>query len=141
MVRKAPSDIQRVQVHFTGHLQRFILSLFLNVSMLFLQSPANPDLLFIIFFCHTQLTITLLIVIIFGSKVYMVVKGQGKGGEETLSMTKPKAAKFLQRANQGNSNNHATFDQGDLQASARVAVRAYCSGCSCSDAEGRALWC
>ncbi|KAK8734404.1 hypothetical protein OTU49_006171, partial [Cherax quadricarinatus] len=47
--------------------------------------------------------------------VYMVVKGQGKGGEETLSMTKPKAAKFLQRANQGNSNNHATFDQGDLQ--------------------------
>ncbi|XP_069951732.1 metabotropic glutamate receptor-like protein P [Cherax quadricarinatus] len=141
MVRKAPSEFNESKYISLAIYNEFILSLFLNVSMLFLQSPANPDLLFIIFFCHTQLTITLLIVIIFGSKVYMVVKGQGKGGEETLSMTKPKAAKFLQRANQGNSNNHATFDQGDLQASARVAVRAYCSGCSCSDAEGRALWC
>lgn len=36
---------------------------------LFLQSPANPDLLYIIFFCHTQLTVTLLLVLIFGSKV------------------------------------------------------------------------
>ncbi|KAJ8872208.1 hypothetical protein PR048_025810 [Dryococelus australis] len=35
---------------------------------LFLQSPANPDLLFIIFFCHTQLTVTLLLCLIFGSK-------------------------------------------------------------------------
>ena len=36
---------------------------------LFLQSPANPDLLYIIFFCHTQLTVTLLLALIFGSKV------------------------------------------------------------------------
>ena len=36
---------------------------------LFLRSPANPDLLFIIYFCHTQLTITLLLALIFGSKV------------------------------------------------------------------------
>lgn len=36
---------------------------------LFLQSPANPDLLYIIIFCHTQLTVTLLLALIFGSKV------------------------------------------------------------------------
>ena len=36
---------------------------------LFLQKPANPDLLYIIFFCHTQLTVTLLLCLIFGSKV------------------------------------------------------------------------
>jgi len=34
-----------------------------------LQKPANPDLLYIIFFCHTQLTVTLLLCLIFGSKV------------------------------------------------------------------------
>ncbi|VVC95274.1 unnamed protein product, partial [Leptidea sinapis] len=37
---------------------------------LFLQSPANPDLLYIIFFCHTQLTVTLLLCFIFGSKIH-----------------------------------------------------------------------
>ncbi|XP_063601661.1 probable G-protein coupled receptor CG31760 [Penaeus indicus] len=73
---------------------------------LFLQSPANPDLLFIIFFCHTQLTITILIALIFGSKAYLVLKGQGK--DEGSSMTKPNVAKFLQRPNAGNSQNLLT---------------------------------
>ena len=36
---------------------------------MFLKSPANPDLLYIIFFLHNQLTITVLLVLIFGSKV------------------------------------------------------------------------
>jgi hypothetical protein len=36
---------------------------------LFLQSPANPDLLYLIFFSHTQLTVTMLLCFIFGSKV------------------------------------------------------------------------
>ena len=35
----------------------------------FLQHPANPDLLYIIFFCHSQLTITILLCLIFASKV------------------------------------------------------------------------
>ncbi len=39
---------------------------------LFLQSPANPDLMYIIMFSHTQLTTTLLLVLIFGSKVSTV---------------------------------------------------------------------
>ena len=35
----------------------------------FLQQPANPDLLYIIFFCHSQLTISILLCLIFASKV------------------------------------------------------------------------
>ena len=38
-------------------------------SRFFLQHPANPDLLYIIFFCHSQLTITILLCLIFASKV------------------------------------------------------------------------
>lgn len=45
------------------------LALARSTFRLFLQSPANPDLLYIIFFCHTQLTVTLLLALIFGSKV------------------------------------------------------------------------
>jgi hypothetical protein len=37
----------------------------------FLQHPANPDLLYIIFFCHSQLTITILLCLIFASKVFI----------------------------------------------------------------------
>lgn len=45
------------------------ISVYPSAHRLFLQSPANPDLLYIIFFCHTQLTVTLLLALIFGSKV------------------------------------------------------------------------
>ncbi|XP_068247776.1 probable G-protein coupled receptor CG31760 [Palaemon carinicauda] len=120
MVRKAPSEFNESKFISMAIYNEFLLSLFLNVSMLFLQSPANPDLLFIIFFCHTQLTITLLIAIIFGSKVYLVFKGQGKG-EDSISMTKPMAAKFLQRPNATNSHNMITSTsssgqvEGDVQ--------------------------
>ncbi|XP_071513785.1 uncharacterized protein [Panulirus ornatus] len=117
MVRKAPSEFNESRFISMAIYNEFLLSLFLNVSMLFLQSPANPDLLFIIFFCHTQLTITLLIALIFGSKAYLVVKGQGKG-EESISMTKPMAAKFLQRPHAANSHNlvhTSSSDHADLQ--------------------------
>ena len=59
----------------------FLLSIYLFIHLfniyyvifrLFLQSPANPDLLYIIFFCHTQLTVTLLLALIFGSKVRLL---------------------------------------------------------------------
>ena len=54
------------------YINSFIL--FSNVSFIFffrffLQHPANPDLLYIIFFCHSQLTITILLCLIFASKV------------------------------------------------------------------------
>lgn len=68
------------QIYFPPSLKRKFSNLLLDIftdmfffslihSRLFLQSPANPDLLYIIFFCHTQLTVTLLLALIFGSKV------------------------------------------------------------------------
>lgn len=50
-------------------LYNFTVYILIPLHRLFLQSPANPDLLYIIFFCHTQLTVTLLLALIFGSKV------------------------------------------------------------------------
>ena len=78
MVRKAPSEFNESRFISMTIYNEFLLSIFLNVSMFFLQKPANPDLLYIIFFCHSQLTITILLCLIFASKLYLVMKGQGK---------------------------------------------------------------
>ncbi|XP_014217479.1 probable G-protein coupled receptor CG31760 isoform X2 [Copidosoma floridanum] len=78
VVRKAPSEFNESRFISMAIYNEFLLSVFLNVSMFFLQSSANPDLLYIIFFCHTQLTVTLLLGFIFGSKAYVVFKGGGK---------------------------------------------------------------
>ncbi|KAL9918099.1 uncharacterized protein ACN427_000581 isoform 2-T3 [Glossina fuscipes fuscipes] len=94
MVRKAPSEFNESRFISMAIYNEFLLTCFLNVSMLFLQSPANPDLLYIIFFCHTQLTITLLLCLIFGSKVYIVLRS-GKSHQESISMgAKSTGAKF-----------------------------------------------
>ncbi|GLH10094.1 Probable G-protein coupled receptor CG31760, partial [Gryllus bimaculatus] len=68
VVRKAPSEFNESRFISMAIYNEFLLSVFLNISMLFLQSPANPDLLYIIFFAHTQLTVTMLLGLIFGSK-------------------------------------------------------------------------
>ncbi|KAE8746258.1 hypothetical protein FOCC_FOCC006930, partial [Frankliniella occidentalis] len=67
VVRKAPTEFNEARYISMAIYNEFLLSIFLNVSMLFLQSSANPDLLFIILFAHTQLTVTLLLALIFGS--------------------------------------------------------------------------
>ena len=69
MVRKAPSEFNESRFISMTIYNEFLLSIFLNVSMFFLQHPANPDLLYIIFFCHSQLTISILLCLIFASKV------------------------------------------------------------------------
>ncbi|XP_028902244.2 uncharacterized protein LOC105221492 [Zeugodacus cucurbitae] len=94
MVRKAPSEFNESRFISMAIYNEFLLTCFLNVSMLFLQSPANPDLLYIIFFCHTQLTVTLLLCLIFGSKVYIVLRS-GKSHQESIGMgAKSSGAKF-----------------------------------------------
>ncbi|XP_034237519.1 probable G-protein coupled receptor 158 [Thrips palmi] len=98
VVRKAPSEFNESRFISMAIYNEFLLSVFLNVSMLFLQSPANPDLLFVIFFCHTQLTITLLLGLIFGSKAYLVFRDRGRL-EEAPSMPKPPTTKFLRSTN------------------------------------------
>ncbi|KAK9497332.1 hypothetical protein O3M35_004671 [Rhynocoris fuscipes] len=104
VVRKAPSEFNESRFISLAIYNEFLLSLFLNISMLFLQSPANPDLLYIIFFCHTQMTVTLLLCFIFGSKAYIVLKGGGRD-EDTFS-TSPKVhiTKFLSKPKSGNSH-------------------------------------
>ncbi|KAK3915388.1 putative G-protein coupled receptor [Frankliniella fusca] len=98
VVRKAPSEFNESRFISMAIYNEFLLSVFLNVSMLFLQSPANPDLLFVIFFCHTQLTITLLLGLIFGSKAYLVFRDRGRL-EEAPSMPKAPTTKFLRSTN------------------------------------------
>ncbi|KAF6216618.1 hypothetical protein GE061_000962 [Apolygus lucorum] len=103
VVRKAPSEFNESRFISMAIYNEFLLSLFLNISMLFLQSPANPDLLYIIFFCHTQMTVTLLLCFIFGSKAYLVFKGLGKS-EDTFSTTpKVHITKFLNKPRSGQS--------------------------------------
>ncbi|XP_058123474.1 uncharacterized protein LOC131294630 [Anopheles ziemanni] len=99
MVRKAPSEFNESRFISMAIYNEFLLTCFLNVSMLFLQSPANPDLLYIIFFCHTQLTVTLLLGLIFGSKVYLVFRGGGKHQDDQTGLgIKPSGAKFISRS-------------------------------------------
>ncbi|XP_055327215.1 probable G-protein coupled receptor 158 [Paramacrobiotus metropolitanus] len=82
VVRKAPSEFNESKFISWAIYNEFLLSLFLNISMLFLQKNADPDLLYIIFFAHSQLTTTVVLVLLFGSKAYMVYKGLGKGPEQ-----------------------------------------------------------
>ncbi|KAL1114823.1 hypothetical protein AAG570_007647 [Ranatra chinensis] len=103
VVRKAPSEFNESRFISMAIYNEFLLSVFLNVSMLFLQSPANPDLLYIIFFCHTQLTVTLLLCLIFGSKAYMVFKGHGKSEDTLNTVPKMQITKFLNKPRSGNS--------------------------------------
>ena len=42
---------------------------FLYDCRFFLQAPANPDLLYLVLFIHTQLTTTVTLAFLFGSKV------------------------------------------------------------------------
>ncbi|XP_032671293.1 uncharacterized protein LOC116844192 [Odontomachus brunneus] len=116
VVRKTPSEFNESRFISMAIYNEFLLSVFLNVSMLFLQSPANPDLLYIIFFCHTQLTVTLLLCLIFGSKAYVVFRGGGK--EETIGKLCGATGKFLGKSSrpQGTSNqtNSISLQQGNF---------------------------
>ncbi|KAJ8926808.1 hypothetical protein NQ314_020654, partial [Rhamnusium bicolor] len=71
-------------------------------SRLFLQKPANPDLMYIIFFCHTQLTVTLLLCLIFGSKIFMVFKNKGRTDEGSSMVSKTPSSKFISKARSDN---------------------------------------
>nr|XP_006817406.1 PREDICTED: probable G-protein coupled receptor 158-like [Saccoglossus kowalevskii] len=54
----------------------------------FAIDPANPDLRYIILFVHSQLTTTVVLGLLFGSKMYLVYKYQGKGGKHDSCSSK-----------------------------------------------------
>ncbi|CAG9828507.1 unnamed protein product [Diabrotica balteata] len=101
VVRKAPSEFNESRFISMAIYNEFLLSVFLNISMLFLQKPANPDLMYIIFFCHTQLTVTLLLCLIFGSKVFMVFKNKGRTDESSM-VSKIPSSKFITKSRSDN---------------------------------------
>ncbi|PVD21196.1 hypothetical protein C0Q70_19364 [Pomacea canaliculata] len=80
VVRKAPSEFNESRFISWAIYNEFLLSLFLNVSMIFLRDPfpTNPDLLYLVLFVHTQLTTTVTLAFLFGTKAYLVYKYRGK---------------------------------------------------------------
>ncbi|KAK2152979.1 hypothetical protein LSH36_312g01017 [Paralvinella palmiformis] len=83
VVRKAPSEFNESRFISWAIYNETLLSLFLNITMFFLQSPANPDLLYLVLFIHTQLTTTVTLAFLFGSKAYVVFKGSAKDQPQT----------------------------------------------------------
>ncbi|XP_069112828.1 metabotropic glycine receptor-like [Argopecten irradians] len=91
VVRKAPSEFNESRFISWAIYNETLLSLFLNVSMIFLQDPfpTNPDLLLLVLFIHTQLTTTVTLAFLFGSKAYLVYKGcKGENSNHTTMISK-----------------------------------------------------
>ncbi|XP_071083633.1 probable G-protein coupled receptor CG31760 isoform X2 [Haliotis cracherodii] len=84
VVRKAPSEFNESRFISWAIYNEFLLSLFLNVSMIFLKDPfpTNPDLLYLVVFIHTQLTTTVTLAFLFGSKCYLVLKSSSGPKEQ-----------------------------------------------------------
>ncbi|XP_076756301.1 metabotropic glycine receptor isoform X1 [Xylocopa sonorina] len=114
VVRKTPSEFNESRFISMAIYNEFLLSVFLNVSMLFLQSPANPDLLYVIFFCHTQLTVTLLLCLIFGSKAYVVFRSGGKEDSKHSGATGKFLGKSGRPAGTSNQTNSISLQQGNF---------------------------
>ncbi|KAL3859157.1 hypothetical protein ACJMK2_009389 [Sinanodonta woodiana] len=89
VVRKAPSEFNESRFISWAIYNETLLSLFLNVSMIFLQDPfpANPDLLYLVIFIHANLSTTVTLTFLFGSKAYLVYKYHGKNQNEVQHTT------------------------------------------------------
>ncbi|XP_026673296.1 uncharacterized protein LOC108629710 [Ceratina calcarata] len=85
-----------------------------KMTRLFLQSPANPDLLYVIFFCHTQLTVTLLLCLIFGSKAYVVFRSGGKEESKHSGATGKFLGKSSRPTGTSNQTNSISLQQGNF---------------------------
>ncbi|KAL5021248.1 hypothetical protein ScPMuIL_000403 [Solemya velum] len=122
IVRKAPSEFNESRFISWAIYNETLLSLFLNVSMIFLQDPfpTNPDLIYLVIFIHTQLTTTVTLGFLLGSKAYLVYKYRGKaeqqnqhttmiskGSKYTCSGTKASPAICSSITGVGNSTNYS----------------------------------
>ncbi|KAK7600849.1 hypothetical protein V9T40_008290 [Parthenolecanium corni] len=97
-VRKAPSQFNESRyISFTIY-NEFCMSTIFTLLMVYFQIPANPDIEYVISFAHTQITITVLLCFIFGSKAYLILTG---GGREVASShicnAKSPSSKFLSK--------------------------------------------
>ncbi|XP_033626735.1 probable G-protein coupled receptor CG31760 [Asterias rubens] len=94
VVRKAPSEFNESRFISWAIYNETMLSLFLCVATFFLQDLANPDLIYIIWFLYSQLTTTVVLALLFGSKIYLVIQGKG---DKTESRIKTATTAFRQR--------------------------------------------
>ncbi|XP_070575532.1 metabotropic glycine receptor-like isoform X2 [Ptychodera flava] len=88
IVRKAPSEFNESKFITWAIYNETLLSMFLNIALIFLQDPSNPDLRYIILFVHSQLTTTVVLGLLFGSKMYLVFKYQGKAAKHDSCSSK-----------------------------------------------------
>ncbi|XP_050442563.1 probable G-protein coupled receptor CG31760 isoform X2 [Adelges cooleyi] len=119
MVRKTPSAFNESRFISIAIYNEFIMSVFLNVSMIFLKYPANPDLQYVIFFCHAQLTATVLLGLLFGSKALLIYKGEHKI-EDTSSHKIPTTQKLKfnsskQKSSDPSSDSVSEKDNAEIQ--------------------------
>ncbi|CAD5123151.1 DgyrCDS11521 [Dimorphilus gyrociliatus] len=125
VVRKAPSEFNESRFISWAIYNETLLSLFLNITMFFLQSIANPDLLYLVLFIHTQLTTTVLLGFLFGSKAYLVYKYRGKSEQAATTINRgskyvaaPKSNYSVQMtsvATSGNVSNMTGTAEGEMQ--------------------------
>ncbi|XP_072013003.1 probable G-protein coupled receptor CG31760 [Amphiura filiformis] len=87
VVRKAPSEFNESRFISWAIYNETMLSLFLCVATFFLQDLANPDLLFVIWFLYSQLTISVVLGLLIGSKIYLCIQGKGDKTESRLKST------------------------------------------------------
>ncbi|KAJ8302765.1 hypothetical protein KUTeg_019161 [Tegillarca granosa] len=105
VVRKAPSEFNESRFISWAIYNETLLSLFLNVSMIFLQDPfpTNPDLMYLVIFIHTQLTTTVTLAFLFGSKAYLVYKYTDKedSHQQTTMLSKGSKQKYTHKPSAG----------------------------------------
>ncbi|XP_052061288.1 probable G-protein coupled receptor 158 [Mytilus californianus] len=107
VVRKAPSEFNESRFISWAIYNETLLSLFLNVSMIFLQHPfpSNPDLVYLVIFIHTQLTTTVTLAFLFGSKAYHIYRrGKNDENSHTTMISKGGSKKSKSPNNTYNTN-------------------------------------
>ncbi|XP_060594332.1 probable G-protein coupled receptor CG31760 [Ruditapes philippinarum] len=136
VVRKAPSEFNESRFISWAIYNETLLSLFLNVSMIFLQDPfpANPDLLYLVIFIHSNLTTTVTLAFLFGSKAYLVYKYRGKNNEvqHTTMMSKGGGSRHMY------GNKQTTMNTDTLTSNANSFVDKYVEK-SANDGESESL--
>ncbi|KAI0228645.1 hypothetical protein LSAT2_020913 [Lamellibrachia satsuma] len=115
VVRKAPSEFNESRFISWAIYNETLLSLFLNITMFFLQSPANPDLLYLVRFIHTQLTTTVTLTFLFGSKAHLErLRPREEETKETTTVAdaRPERASLMD-TNPGETSAKETGMEGD----------------------------
>ncbi|KAJ8041712.1 hypothetical protein HOLleu_12603 [Holothuria leucospilota] len=117
VVRKAPSEFNESRFISWAIYNETLITLFHTIAIIFLQDLANPDVLYLIWFLFSQLTTTIVLALLFGSKIHLVLQGKGdKTDHRTMGGT---SIGFRQRtwdreANSTSSQGLMTFEGKSL---------------------------